>query len=134
MDNTIVSYLERIEQDVQQLKRLVIGGEQREANAEEEEQDQGSAGEGQGEGGTGGRQRRGFAAMDPEKRREIASKGGRSSGGGGDRDGNKGQQDEQVKTMVQFRDSHDLTPQAAREVKEAIEKRIAEVEGTSDTH
>lgn len=29
----------------------------------------------------GGRARRGFAAMDPAKQREIASKGGKASGG-----------------------------------------------------
>jgi general stress protein YciG len=30
-----------------------------------------------------GKTKRGFAAMDPEKQRQIASKGGRSSHGGG---------------------------------------------------
>ena len=32
---------------------------------------------------TSGRSKRGFAAMDPAKQREIASKGGKSSHGGG---------------------------------------------------
>lgn len=34
---------------------------------------------------TGGGSKRGFAAMDPAKQREIASKGGRASHGGGRR-------------------------------------------------
>ena len=34
---------------------------------------------------SGGRSKRGFAAMDPAKQREIASKGGRASHGGGRR-------------------------------------------------
>ena len=33
--------------------------------------------------GRNGRSLRGFAAMDPEKQREIASKGGKASHGGG---------------------------------------------------
>ncbi len=32
---------------------------------------------------TSGRSKRGFAAMDPAKQREIASKGGKASHGGG---------------------------------------------------
>ena len=32
-----------------------------------------------------GKSKRGFAAMDPAKQREIASKGGRASRGGGNR-------------------------------------------------
>ena len=32
-----------------------------------------------------GKSRRGFAAMDPAKQREIASRGGRASRGGGNR-------------------------------------------------
>jgi uncharacterized protein len=34
---------------------------------------------------SGGRSKRGFAAMDPAKQREIASKGGKASHGGGRR-------------------------------------------------
>ncbi len=34
-----------------------------------------------------GTSKRGFASMDPEKQREIASKGGRASHGGGRRKG-----------------------------------------------
>ena len=37
--------------------------------------------------GNGGSSKRGFAAMSPEKQREIASKGGRASHGGGRRPG-----------------------------------------------
>ena len=36
-------------------------------------------------GSTDGKSKRGFAAMDPAKQREIASKGGRASHGGGRR-------------------------------------------------
>ncbi len=36
---------------------------------------------------TTGRAKRGFAAMNPEKQREIADKGGRASHGGGRRPG-----------------------------------------------
>ena len=36
---------------------------------------------------TTGRAKRGFAAMSPEKQREIAAKGGRASHGGGRRPG-----------------------------------------------
>lgn len=36
---------------------------------------------------TTGRAKRGFAAMSPEKQREIAAKGGRASHGGGRRAG-----------------------------------------------
>jgi general stress protein YciG len=36
---------------------------------------------------TSGRAKRGFAAMSPEKQREIAAKGGRASHGGGRRPG-----------------------------------------------
>ena len=35
--------------------------------------------------GSGGTAKRGFAAMSPEKQREIASKGGKASHGGGRR-------------------------------------------------
>lgn len=37
--------------------------------------------------GNNGRAKRGFAAMSPEKQREIAAKGGRASHGGGRRPG-----------------------------------------------
>ena len=36
---------------------------------------------------TGGGSKRGFAAMSPEKQREIAAKGGRASHGGGRKPG-----------------------------------------------
>lgn len=35
------------------------------------------------QGNQGGTENRGFASMDPEKQREIASKGGKASHGGG---------------------------------------------------
>lgn len=72
-----------------------------------------------------GKSKRGFAAMDPEKRREIARKGGEASGGG-NRGGGSG--DEQLKAMQQFLESHDLPPQGRKDVEEAIEKRKEEVE------
>lgn len=42
------------------------------------------------QGSQGGTENRGFASMDPEKQREIASKGGKASQGGSRESGSSG--------------------------------------------
>jgi uncharacterized protein len=53
----------------------------------EKEKNQG--GQGQGQGKEGDTSKRGFASMDEKKQKEIASKGGKASHGGGGSKDNK---------------------------------------------
>lgn len=50
---------------------------------------QGGQGSNQGKQQKGDTSKRGFASMDPEKQREIASKGGKASHGGQSKDDDK---------------------------------------------
>lgn len=74
-----------------------------------------------------GRQRRGFAAMDPEKRSEIARKGGEASRGGQGKGRSSGEKE--LEAMEQFLEERgdQLPPQGRREVEEAIEQKREEL-------
>jgi general stress protein YciG len=76
----------------------------------------------------GSGQRRGFAAMDPEKRSEIARKGGAASHSRQGQSRNSGEKE--LEAMEQFlRERGDeLNETGRREVEEAIEKRRDELE------
>lgn len=72
--------------------------------------------------------KRGFAAMDPEKRREIARKGGESSHGGGRGRGSSSNSDEELEAMQSLlRSRPDLPESGKREIQEAIDKKREEI-------
>lgn len=71
--------------------------------------------------GDDGNSRRGFAAMDPEKRREIARKGGEHSHGGNQ------SPDEQLAAMESLLTSGKLDEKGKKEVQDAINKRKGEI-------
>lgn len=73
--------------------------------------------------------RRGFAAMDPEKRSEIARKGGESSHGGGRSRRSSNSSEKELEAMEEFLDTHqDLPEKGKREVEEAIERKQEEID------
>lgn len=78
--------------------------------------------------GRGNRSGRGFASMDPEKRREIARKGGEHSHGGSNSD------DDQLQAMEALLSSGKLDEKGRREVQDAINKRKSEVSQNSVQH
>lgn len=94
------------------------------ANQQEENRNRG----GDNDDSDGQGSKRGFAAMDPEKRREIARKGGESSHGGGRGRGSDSASDEQLEAMESLLSSRkDLPEEGKREIKQAIEKRQEEI-------
>lgn len=94
-----------------------------EAGQQDNDNNQNARGDDDNDTGNQGGSRRGFAAMDPEKRSEIAAMGGRASHGGSGSGGGRGSnRDEGLQAMQQLLNKPDLTPQGRREIEEAIEK------------
>jgi general stress protein YciG len=136
-DMTFSQIMQLLQKHTEQIKRLVeeLRGirnalvETELDDIESEGDDEGNEeGQSQGNNQRWGRQRRGFAAMDPGKRSEIARKGGQASRGGQGQGRDPGQ--EQLEAMEQFLEERgdSLNDKGRREVEQAIEKKRAELE------